>query len=272
MLEFVLIYKWVLAAAIILGCALSLIGAHWISRNQSVQVLTLSQASSFGIVLGLLIDPHSNLLPIVMSFVSISLFYYICEKVIHHKYVSRSSYYVGSFAVLMSLTYGVTALAPALEAHMAASFFGDLATLSDTQAYLGLFIGSTALLFLIRKWSELTNESFEIALFLNPITYSVGIQKIFLLISLLTISIAVQFMGLLYTVSCLLIPSLIVSRLHRGLASYLLKIVLSSGFGVLLGFMASLTSSHFPTVPAVSIGLVLSSFLFGIMKFKSIHS
>jgi zinc/manganese transport system permease protein len=271
MFEILFLYKWTLACGIVLGSALCLIGAQLASRNQPVQALVISQASSFGVVLGLISSHNNKTLPLIFSFILATLFYFICDKVISQNWPSRSTYHVGLFSSLLALTYTITALFPGLESHMAASFFGDLATVGNFEAGIGIVVGFIVIFFAFKNWRDLTRITFESTVFATPLRKSSDQIKdyFFIALSLIAIATSVQFLGLLFTLSSLFVPSLILARLHKGLKYFALKNILATSFGVSCGFVLSLLHSSIPTVPIIAIFLIVISLVIGKLNFKS---
>ncbi len=277
MTELLQIYEWTLFGGIFGGAALSLVGSQLASRNQAVQTLVVSQAASFGVVLGLAVStyfggdhthPHrEGLSPLLTGFLCAMVFYSICEFLITHRWVSRNTYYVGIFGLLSALTYTVIALVPSLETHMAASYFGDLTVASEFESIMVGSIGISALVLMIYFWRQITAWSFESVTFGSFIstTKDMLIQRLFLFSSLVLVSASVQFLGLLFTLSCLFLPSMILVKMQSSSRGLVAKLIFSSVLGIGLGFIFSLWHGKVPTVPCVAIGVLFFSFVTGIL-------
>ncbi len=278
MISLFLLYKWTLLAGTLTALGLSLVGAQIASREQSVQTLVVSQASSLGIMLALalshLIVGHESekaIIPLLFSFLFAAGFYLICETFVPSKMPSRNSYYIGIFSALLSLTYAVTALVPSLETHMGASFFGDLAVISDLEAILMCFISSVVLHFMLRRWREVTDLSFMMAIFSGTILgkRKRKLERSFLIMALILICSGIQFMGLLYTLTALFLPALAVSGLRLNLKGLTMLLSFVAVFGSLLGFSFSLVHGKLPTVPAIALSFLLIGFLIRLPKLLS---
>jgi ABC-type Mn2+/Zn2+ transport system permease subunit len=149
---------------------------------------------------------------------------------------------------------------------MAASYFGDLALASDSDSLTMAAIGLAGLLFFKWSWRRVTAWSFD------AVTFGIQsqnksdrrLQNIFIAVSLVTISASIQLLGFLFTVSCLFLPAMVLSRAHKGLRGLSPRLVLACAFGVALGFILSLWHGQLPTVPTIGVCLLFTSFLMGV--------
>lgn len=277
MIELILIYKWTLLAGVTGGGALSLFGSQLASRNQTVQTLVVAQAASFGVVIGLavaalIVGPHTHSAgadasPLFSGFVCAFSSYLVCELLITQKFVSRSTYYIGFFALLSSVSYAVISLVPTLETHMAASYFGDLTVANEVESISMAAIGFLALIFMALSWRRVCAFSFESVTFGGVVSSAkdIWIQRGFVGFSLILVSASVQLLGLLFSLSCLFLPAMILVKLQRGIRGLALRLVVSSMIGIGGGFVFSLWHGSIPTVPCISIGVILSSLAVGLL-------
>ncbi len=280
MLEIFLIYKWTALFGSIAAVALALVGSQLAARNEAVQSLVVSQSASFGVFFGLLIqqtvlhDLHlGTVIPILFGFL-ISLFvYWLCECVIAKKWIAKNTHYLALFSLLMALTYLIISLAPNVESHMLAAFFGDLALISNTDSYSIGIISILVIAFVWRFWNSLSAMSFEKVTFdvlvLNSSQKKLQMSFIFVYLFLITVS--VQMMGLLFTLSCLFFPVIILSQPSLRFKSLKLALAVCSSLGCLLGLLFSFWHGNLPTVPCVSVGLVLISSLLSIIFLQQGH-
>src|SRR5262249_14942736 len=154
-----------------------------------------------------------------------------------------NTYYTTVFAILLGMGYLVSSVFPSLESHMAQVFFGDLATLNNRDATAALLLSTVSLLYLIGKWKHLTNQSFEIAMFGHGYRgmETPALQIAFSLASLFTLCFSVQFVGFLFTISCLFLPTSAISSFrHRSLGLHLFLCPLIASISTILGFLLSL--------------------------------
>ena len=110
------------------------------------------------------------------------------------------------------------------------------------------------LFFVLRKF--IINDSFETAIY--------GLEKNFIvsrskwlefcvsLLSTVFICFSIQFLGLLFTLSCLFIPTSIFAYYNKGsVRSHLLKCILVSAISAVSGLLFSLYFSSLSTVPCI---------------------
>jgi zinc/manganese transport system permease protein/iron/zinc/copper transport system permease protein len=273
MLELLSLYKWTIGGGIIGGGFLAIVGGQLAARNQAVQTLVISQAATFGTVVGLAINilwkgdhahwSSKNLSPLIASFVLAAAFYLICESIVSQKVVSKNTYYIGIFSLLMSLTYTLMALIPSLETNMATSYFGDLTVTSNLEAGAMIAIGAVGIAFFGFKRKSILAWSFDFSTFGSPYKSEQNkrTQTYFLLLALIAISTSIQFLGLLFTLLCLFLPAIVLSRTAKSLRYFTLKTLFSTALGVGLGFLFSLWQGHIPTVPTIGLALPLATFL-----------
>lgn len=270
MIELLAVYHWTIAAGIITAVTLALIGSQLASRSQSVQALVISQGSSLGAVGGfgllhLLHDSHEHgdfsllSLPLAGSLLFGTCAAFLCERLIRPGLPARNTHYMSIFAVFLSLTYLVTALVPSLETHMATQFFGDLAVISNQESLFSLAISLVSLILLFRFWREISEASFDVATFgrVLPGRSKPAINRLFTVLSLVTICVSIQFMGLLFTISSLFLVPVILSKKLQGLKIYTIGTALIAAIGTFSGFIISLWHGTLPTVPAISLSFLL---------------
>lgn len=272
MMELLLLYKWTLLAALLTGPMLAFIGAQLAARDQAMQALVLSQASALGVVLGLAIlfsmghatgEAHEgiDLLPTLSAIGFGTLAFALLEKVVSKTAPSRNSYYVTAFASFLALTFLVTSITPQLESHMASVYFGDLAVASESESKLAALVSALVLLGLARCWRVFTDNSFNLAMFGQVATSRRRSEFLFLMMALIAIGLSIQLMGLLFTLSCLFIPTALLARARADLKRHTLEIAAASLLACTAGFLVSLRYSVLPTVPCIVVGLLLVGIL-----------
>lgn len=257
-LELLQIYRWSLPAAIVMAATLALIGAQWTARGKSSQIFVLGQGSSLGIVLGLVInlamgsDFHgvSLLVGLSLGWVTLVLSDYLTQNK-----ADRNHIYLTLFVLFLSLTYLISSLSPALESHIAASYFGDLAVMSDLGAQACLTTGLVFSVFLVSIWRSLSMTSFQ--LINQSLIHQNWRNRFFDIGTLLLTTMAIQNMGYLFTIGSLFIATSFAAARSRNLKSYLLKLLVIALTGSSLGFAVSLLSTTLPTVPCVLLGQML---------------
>nr|BFD64266.1 hypothetical protein BdHM001_29470 [Bdellovibrio sp. HM001] len=256
------IYKWSLPSSVLMAGVLALVGAQWTAREKSAQIFVLGQGASLGIVLGLVInillgtDFHGISLLIGLSLGWVTLL--LTDLLIKSK-SDRNHIYLTLFVFFLSLTYLVSYMTPALESHIAASYFGDLAVMSDTGAIGCLLAALVFGFYLITNWHKLSLRSFQLAN--HSAIHNSWKNHLFDLGTLLLTTMAIQNMGYLYTMGSLFIATSFAASRSRNLKGYLLRMLVIALVGSGAGFIVSLQSTNLPTVPCVLLGQMLIGLL-----------
>lgn len=265
MLTLLQIYCWTILAGTIAAAALSLLGAHLAARDKAMQTLCVGQGASLGVLVGLGIvqsfevghtighESYVHLGP----FASAALFslgtFQLSEVMVRNKDASKSTIFLALFSCLLAMGYLTTALFPALESHMTQIFFGDVATLSNTDSVLTSILSLIVFGTLVVRWRPLSNESFEAATFgtlRSP--NSTAHPLLFHVIALVTLCFSVQFLGFLFTIACLFLPTALLRfRFEKRLRKHFLFAIGVSASSTFLGFLMSLSASRLPTVPTI---------------------
>lgn len=263
-LELLPIYSWSLPASVVMAVTLALIGGQWVSRERSAQIFVLGQGTSLGIVSGLvlniLLSADIHFLNLTLGFCLGAATLLLSDRLIE-KRGDRNHIYLTLFIFFLSVTYLLTALTPSLETHMAASYFGDLAVMSNDGAKLSLGAAFVFLFFMLRTWRNLTQVSFQMMnqslLSKNPF------ERVFDIGTLVITTLAIQNMGYLFSVGSLFIGTSFASAQSRGLREYTLRAALIAFAGTLGGFCLSLFSSELPTVPCILLAQILCGVISG---------
>lgn len=265
--ELLAIYKWSLPACVTAAAVLSLIGAQWTARGQSAQIFVLSQGSSLGVVLGLVINlmlgTDLHILNLLLGF-SLGWGTLLFSNRFTQGRTDRNHVYLTLFVFFLALTYLLTSLAPSLESHMASAYFGDLAVMSDGASRLLIVISVASLIFLLKQWVPLSLASFQISN--SSFVHRHWKNGVFEILTLLLTAASVQNMGYLFTIGSLFIGTSFAASRSRDLNSYTLRMLMIAGSGSLLGFTVSLLSPYLPTVPAVIVGQIFMGILFYVKK------
>lgn len=257
-IELLQIYKWSLPSSVWMAAVLALIGSQWSAREKSAQIFVLGQGASLGIVLGLVInillgtDFHGISLVAGLSLGWVTLL--LMDQLIQTK-SDRNHIYLTLFVFFLSLTYLVSYLTPALESHIAASYFGDLAVMSDTGAQLCLLTAVVFGIFVLKFWRSLSLASFQMVN--HSYIHRTWQNRVFDVGTLLLTTMAIQSMGYLFTIGSLFIATSFTSTRSRNLQSYLIRMLVISLGGTALGFAISLISTNLPTVPCVLLGQMM---------------
>ena len=258
MMDLVLLYGWTLVAGAVAAPALALLGAQLATRDRSLQTLCVSQGSMLGVLVGLGVLPWLERLPAVgpavpfaFALAAAAATYLGTERLVAERMASRNTTFAFVFSLLLASGYLVSAVFPALESHMTQIYFGDLATLPTSAAQLCVAGFGAALLLLVRHGRALANGSFEWAIFGEPIS-SRG-ERLFRVLALAMLCLSVQYLGFLFTVTMLFLPTAMMRGLRGGgVRRHLALAALLASAGTVAGFLLSLELTRLPTVPTIA--------------------
>lgn len=276
------LYAWTIAAGSLAAICLALIGSQLAGRGQSVQCLVVSQGSSLGVTCGMALAtlissahaPEAAWLPLGCSLAFGAAFHLICERWVPAAVSSRDTFYIGLFAGLLSITYSVTSLVPSLESHMVATFFGDLAVISEEAARFMAFFAGVALVLLMVIWKAVSEQSFDKAIFGTTLKSrrEKHIDALFVSLSVAMLCLAIQYMGLLFVISSLFLPSVFVGLFSRGLRPFTGFLVVTAAVGSVAGFVFSLWQEKWPTVPAIVLAYCVVGMISGLAAWMVMDS
>ncbi len=261
------LYQWTILAGGLAAVSLALLGAQLATRDRSMQTMCVGQGAMVGVLLALGVLPeigieHSDLIPFLAAFGVSAATFLFTDNLAVARMASRNTAFAYTFAVLLAVGYLLSSLFPALESHMAQVYFGDLATLTNHESIataVASLLFSTILVLGWRKWSH---QSFECALFGegSALRQSPGRMTAFRFLTLSMLCVSVQFLGFLFTISLLFLPTGILSRMRtKGLALHLTLCASVSLVASVSGFLLSLNYTRLPTVPTIAICLTLLS-------------
>jgi len=267
MSEIFSLYRWTLIAGSIHATCLAILGCHLAGRDRAMQTVCLSQGAMLGVLfaigisllLGIEItgnhsELQAHLIPLFASMACSALVFFLTQKLSAKRSVSKNTLFASIFAVLLALSYFVTGIFPGLESHMAQAYFGDLATATQTDSILILILSSLALFVLTRYWKPISNRTFELAVF-GETALSSNSRRwnwVFDLLTLLTLSLSVQFVGFLFTISCLFLPTTVMGTSRsQGIIKHFSICSVIAALGAGGGFSLSLFFTRLSTVPSV---------------------
>jgi len=256
------LYQSAMVAAVVFAAALALTGCHLAGRDRSMQTLCISQGAMLGVLLGLGIGEalpfHDETMHITTPFfaaiIAAVLVYVLTARISAGRVAAKNTYFTAVFASLLAAGYLVSALFPGLENHMAQRFFGDLATLSSSEAQITIGFAAAILAAHACLWKHFAADSFNLAI-LGESSLSARrtwSPAAFDLLALVAICFAVQFVGFLFTVTCLFLPTTLMSFTRgRSLTRHLAACGVVAVVGAFSGFIISLARSNLSTVPSI---------------------
>lgn len=250
-----LIYLWPFLASLAMGLLLNLLGIQLASRDKTVQSLVMSQGALLGVLVGIALAPEGEFFPFVSSVIGTAVLFWISERVTDSFGANKTAALVVIYTFLLASGSILTALLPGVELHLSQKFFGDLATLSDSQSKLAIACSVAGILIFIFNRTKFTRESFEISIF----AFKAKGGFLFLTLEFLVISYSVMCFGLLFTMACLFTGTTAMFFLNKkgGISRHYTMSSLLTVSACCLGFLCSLLNTRIPTVPAIVVCLFL---------------
>ncbi|MBP9708336.1 MAG: hypothetical protein KBD78_11880 [Oligoflexales bacterium] len=258
------LYLVAIVCAAFASLAVSWRGIHIVSRNKSLQVLCIAQGAISGALLALLLkdiwEIEGNfelvLLGISSSFICGIAIGYFVENLGKSFVAEKPHLLFCVFILLIVANNLISSIFPQLETHMSQMFFGDLATLSDSEALVAIFIFAPLSFIGFRRRYLDTDLSFSTVV-LNNVKNNTSLFDIAL------ITYSVQSFGFLFTLGMILIPTTLARvRFVAGLNRHYFVTAVGASVGTLIGFVLSLISGNLPTVPMILLTACLTTLVF----------
>jgi ABC-type Mn2+/Zn2+ transport system permease subunit len=260
MTELLLIYKWSLVCGALNAASLAILGAHLATRDRALQSLSISQAATLGVLLGvgILGHAHDSFLahtgPLLLGLGMAAIIFLLSERHIGKDGSIKVVFYLSLYIGLLAICYGAIALLPGLESHLSSAFFGDIVTINGAELWISIAASAAALIWFQQDFVTHLRESFEIAVFGEEYPSLTSGKTRFRWLSLLLLTISIFSMGLLFTIAMLFIPTTILrSSKNQGVKAHLFFAALASVAGTLAGLILSIRWDKAPTVPSIVI-------------------
>jgi ABC-type Mn2+/Zn2+ transport system permease subunit len=269
MLDRILLYGDVLLALVIISVLLPWIGFHMLARRQSLHVFGLTQGLSFS---GLVMSSFGWSFALSsIALVPVAALFFVTADFLQRKFLKNSSELLFAWGLFWMASASLwISFQPTAEAQWSSYLFGDIATLSTEQAWLGsiigLFLGTY--LFLTRKsWLRLSLES-EMREFCRPcLSGSIFIQHLTLFILITWASLQI---GFLLSLTLLILPALALSKMKTTSVWKSILIILGlTQLGALTGFLFSLYETRAPSSGSIVIAISLCLFLPKVWKTRA---
>lgn len=271
------LYQLTITAGVVTAAALAWLGAHLAAQARSAQTLCVGQGASLGVLIGMVLvcqfQSDEALASSPWPWLAGSLLaaaVYAFGNRLNRRASARNVNFIALFAVLWSLSPLLSGLFPKVDDHLTQVYFGDLVTLSERNSELALAISSVTLLALWRLSPRLNALSFDAALtgsesYLARRNGTAPALRAFEGFVLVLLCFSIQFLGLLFTLGCLFVPTVILARGRTpGVTRHFRGVILVASLGCLVGFFLSLTSSRLSTVPTVLV--CISAIAWGVRK------
>lgn len=251
-------------AASLAAATLALIGCQVAARDKSVESICLGQGAMTGVLVGIGLvgighedsEIGYHFLPFIFAIVASVAVTWYGRALLRSQKASANTYLVALFGLLLGLNYLITAIFPGLESHMSQVFFGDLSTLSSFDA--GVTLGFSAIVFALNivSYRQLSNAAFEAVILGTPPKRKNSLAAVEI-IAFLFVCFSIQFLGFLFTILCLFLPTALLSFDKRlGLSRHLTMASVLAMIAAAGGFVFSLAVPTLPTTPAI--GLIIA--------------
>lgn len=265
MKDLLLIYWPTILAAAFTGGTLSVVGALLVTRQAAVQTLAVSQSAGLGVSIGLLVSqvffPEGHLehtaLPLMLGLAVSAAGFASTEWVARHSH-SQTVVYLAAFALFWAGSQFLTGFFPVIESHATALYFGDIVTLTKGESLFFLGLSGAVSVYLLLLWRGLAARAFLSAILDEPLRLRSPLDLGFYFVSLALVCLSVQLLGLLFTLSCLFLPTAVYSfSLSVGAGIHLRRVAICAGLVSGLGFVLSLADSRFLTTPLITMLLAI---------------
>ncbi len=270
MIELLYIYAWTIVAGCLTAPALSLLGSQLATTDRAMQTVCVGQGAMVGVLVGIGIlhiwegTWIGTVGPFLSALVVSGITFLVTDRLVAKQMASKNTTFAFIFALLLAAGSLVSALFPALESHMAQVYFGDLATITVRDSQLLSALALVSLSLLVGFLKSLTNQSFESAVFGDAILFGrvTSSQRATKILTLVVLCFSVQFVGFLFTIAMLFLPTALLNFLRtKGLRMHLWLCALLSLVGTVVGFLFSLKYTRLPTVPAIVVVMFFGGIL-----------
>lgn len=253
------LYKWPLLAGVLAATTLSQLGVQLATRDRAMQTMCLAQGAMFGVLLalgllGTLETSNASSIPLAGALLFAALCFCVTEWVANKQPASKNTFFAFVFSFLLSMSHLISSMFPTLENHLAQIYFGDLATLGERESwYTGVFsVVCLAMLAQLRYFFSAGSFNHAVYGVQNQIRRGFVERNLFNSLALMTICLSVQYLGFLFTISTLFVPTaMLIFSPKKGLMSHLFRCSAVGAVSAFAGFTLSLRYTHLPTVPAI---------------------
>ncbi len=231
-----------LIAGLLVGVSTALIGVFLVLKRLSLIGDAFAHASFGGVALGFFLN--INPLFTALGFVTIM-------SLGIDKLVNKLKLY-GESAIALILSFGMAfaiiliGISNSMNSNIFSYLFGSILTISITDLYIMFIILILILIFYYFNYNNLIFSAFnnDVAVVRNK--KIILVDKIFVILSALTIVISIRAVGILLISAILVIPTLISLKLSKSFKETLIFAVISSILGIYIGIFAS----YFLNIPA----------------------
>lgn len=263
-----LFYKLSFLVAALSGGSLSIIGKHFLSRGNILEIFLLSQLAIIGNLLSRLLFHHEELG--IQSLVSSYILFGVGKYTLHRlKLLSfeKGPFMVGGYLFLLSLQYLIIGYFPQLDSHMSIGFFGNMVTASKNENMASILTFSFFIFVYFLGRRKISKRTIEI-----NILNSKDSSKFDLLLFTLPLISSLYSLGFLYTMSFLLLPSLLIGKIFDSEKKANYFLVLTASLSSILGLTLSISFERLSTsslqIALLFISLTAISFFIHLTNLK----
>ena len=248
------------------AASLSIIGKHYHSRGTILDIFLLSQMSLLGnLTSKILLHAHdSTTVSLIASYVFSRWVRF--SSPIEYDQNKKGTFMVGGYLFLLALQYLIIGYFPQLDSHMSIGFFGSMVTATFKDNVFLIIILSLFLMAYFYKKNSINRNTIEINILNNP-TKS-HFELLLFSIPLIT---SLYGLGFLYTMSFLLLPTLVVGKMFSSEKIATIMIALISLFFSIFGLGLSISFERLST-SSLQISLLFFVLLTTYLWKKSIPS
>lgn len=273
-MEFLHLYRYVFVLILVAAPLMALTGVHLPARSQTVKALMISQVAAFGLLLGIFLGDYfflpsflrEGLFPIGLG-LTLSLLISSWSK--RYDCSSGESFYLVIYLTALAATYLICSVLPGLELYQSQVFFGDVVTISGTTLGLSIICFVVLLVYFLKNQRVFLKNSMEFELLAGQGAFRPK-KDGYHLLSLAVIVIGLYSLGMLFTLSTMLIAPVLLHYRSSHLKSYLFLLVTVTTLTAIGGMGLSLVLTKWSTVPLmVSLNALVCFILLIFVKKKS---
>ncbi|MGA2910787.1 MAG: metal ABC transporter permease [Candidatus Microgenomates bacterium] len=250
-----------MVAGIVIATVAPVIGIFLVLRRYSLIADTLSHVSLAGIALGLLLSLNPLLTAIGVTTIS-SIF---IEKLRLSKKVYGESALALFLSGSLALAVVLIGLSHGFNTSLFNFLFGSIATVTNSDIYTVATLGVIVLVAVIILYKELLFTTFdEDSAFVSGINTQ-AVNTIFIILSAVTISLAIPIVGILLISALIVIPVISALQLRK---SFIPTILIAQGISVFSIITGIILSFYFNLAPGGTI-VIISIIIFLFINFLS---
>jgi len=262
MIEGILFYKMAFLSSSVSSMALPIIGHHLTLRSKILELFFLTQLVAICSLLSHLFWEGFELLwtLIAVCFYFLGTYAFSKFKLEEER---RHVTIMALYLILLSLQYLLIGFFPQLDSHMTKGLFGNIVTISNFEAKAVLVIFFIFFVFYTLNRKKVHRESLDSAFLAGP--KERRLSSFFILIPVI---LSLYYLGLIYTLSFLLIPSLIPTKVFSKISFRMKGIAFLSFLASFFGLLLSISFDNLSTTPTQI--LLLSVMLICYVLFKKL--